>query len=153
MTQRATNRNQGEVTAATPISNVMHRRPVVVEHDTRAVDAARTMQNRDIGDVLVHTANGNYGILTDRDLVVRLMANERDPYATTAGDLCTSPLVTLAPDDTVGRAAALMRERAVRRLVVIDDGAPVGIVTLGDLAMERDPDSVLADLSAASPNL
>ncbi len=153
MTQRATNRNPGEVTTGTPIRDVMHHNPVVVEHDTRAVDAARTMQNRDIGDVLVRTESGHYGILTDRDLVVRLVANERDPYATTAGELCTTPLVTLTPEDTVGRAVVLMRQRAVRRLAVMDDGTPVGIVTLGDLAMERDPDSVLADVSAASPNL
>ncbi len=153
MTQRASSRRRGEITPATPLRDVMHRDPMIVEHDTRAVDAARTMQNRDIGDVLVRTAGGGYGILTDRDLVVRLVANERDPAATTAGQLCSSPAIALDAGDTVGRAVLVMRQRAVRRLPVMDNGSPVGIVTLGDLAMEREPDSLLGDISAAPPNL
>ncbi len=153
MTQRATNRKPGDVTPDTPVRHVMHRDPVVVEAGTRAVDVARTMQNRDIGNVLVRTSAGGVGILTDRDLVVRLVANERDPYATTAGELCSTPLATLAPDDTLRRAADLMRQESVRRLPVVDNGAVVGIVTLGDLAMEREPGSLLGDVSAASPHL
>ena len=153
MTQRATSRRPGEITPATPVRDVMHDKPVIVDHDTRAVDAARTMQNRDIGDVLVRIPSGGFGILTDRDLVVRLVANERDPAATTAGELCTSPAVTLDAGDTVGRAVVLMRQRSARRLPVMDNGTPVGIVTLGDLAMEREPDSLLGDISAAPPNL
>jgi signal-transduction protein with cAMP-binding, CBS, and nucleotidyltransferase domain len=153
MTQRTTSRSRGDITPATPLRDMMHRDPVIVEHDTRVVDAARTMQNRDIGDVLVRTAAGGYGILTDRDLVVRLVANERDPAATTAGELCSSPTLTLDAGDTVGQAVVLMRQRAVRRLPVMDNGTPVGIVTLGDLAMEREPDSLLGDISAAPPNL
>ena len=153
MTQRATSRRRGDVTPATPVRDVMHDNPVILDHDTRAVDAARTMQTRDIGDVLVRTAGGGFGVLTDRDLVVRLVANERDPYATTAGELCSTPAITVTPDDTVGSAVVVMRQRSVRRLPVVENGTPVGIVTLGDLAMERDPGSLLGDISAASPNL
>lgn len=153
MTQRATRRRPGDVTTATPVRDVMHRNPVIIDHDTRAVDAARTMQTRDIGDVLVRTAGGGFGVLTDRDLVVRLVANDRDPCATTAGELCSTPAVTVSPDDTVGQAVLVMRQRAIRRLPVLENGTAVGILTLGDVAMERAPDSLLSDISAASPNL
>lgn len=153
MTQRATPRPAGKTTPHTPVRDVMRRDPVVVDDDTRAVDAARTMQARDIGDVLVRAEGGALGILTDRDLVIRLVANERDLFATTAGEIASHSVATLTPDDTVARAVELMRERAVRRLPVVEDGVPVGIVSLGDLAVERASGSVLADISAASPNL
>ena len=58
----------------------------------------------------------------------------------------------MSPDDPVDRAVQLMRERAIRRLPVVDRGKPVGIVSIGDLALDRDPDSALADISAAPPN-
>src|SRR5207248_2638422 len=120
MTQRTVPRAPGEVAPDSPVRYVMHGNPVIVEHDTRVVDVARTMQSRDIGDVLVHTSAGVYGIVTDRDLVVRLIANDGDPFATTAGRLCSAPLAALAPDDTVARAVELMRKRAVRRLPVME---------------------------------
>jgi CBS domain-containing protein len=151
MTQRATSHRP--VDPATPVRDVMHRDPCVLDATARVVDAARAMQTRDIGDVLVRSENGTLGILTDRDIVVRVVAGDRDTTATTAGEVCTRTVATLAPHDTVARAVELMRERAVRRLPVVEDGMPAGIVTLGDLAIERQPDSVLGDISAASPNL
>ena len=151
MTQRA--RHSQPVAPETPVRDVMHRDISVVDAATRLVDAARTMQTRDIGDVLVRSDNGSLGILTDRDIVVRVVANDRDIFATTAGDVCSAPLATLSPDDTVARAVEVMRERAVRRLPVVEDGVPTGIISLGDLAGEREPGSLLADISAASPNL
>ena len=61
-------------------------------------------------------------------------------------------LVTLAPQDGIDRAVELMRRHAVRRLPVVDSGRPIGIVSLGDLAVERDPRSALGEISAAEPN-
>jgi predicted transcriptional regulator len=58
----------------------------------------------------------------------------------------------VSPDDDVDEAIELMEEKAIRRVVVVEDGKPVGIVTLGDLAIERDPDSVLGQVSAAPAN-
>lgn len=151
MTQRATNRNP--VPPDTPVRDIMHREVCVIEADAHVVDAARTMQTRDLGDVLVRSANGSIGILTDRDIVIRVVANDRDIFATTAGEACTAPVATVGPDEPVSRAVDLMRERAVRRLPVVDQGMPVGIVSLGDLAVDREPASLLADVRAASPNL
>lgn len=65
---------------------------------------------------------------------------------------CSADMVTVRPDEEQGHAVELMRAHAVRRVPVVDDGHPVGIVSLGDLAMERDPESALGDLSVARPN-
>jgi CBS domain-containing protein len=68
------------------------------------------------------------------------------------GEICSRALVLVAPDDPIERAVDLMRENAVRRLPVVLDGTPVGIVSLGDLASNRDPDSALAAISDAPGN-
>src|SRR2546421_7396 len=76
----------------------------------------------------------------------------RDPDNTTAGDVASRELVTVTPDDGLDNVVRLMREHAVRRLPVVEQGHPVGMVTLGDMAMERDERSALADISAEPPN-
>jgi CBS domain-containing protein len=68
------------------------------------------------------------------------------------GEIASRELTTIDPDESVDSAVALMRERSIRRLPVVEDGRPVGIVSLGDLALERDPDSCLGEISAAPPN-
>jgi CBS domain-containing protein len=68
------------------------------------------------------------------------------------GDICSREPTALAPTDTVEEAVRLMRDKAIRRLPVVEDRTPVGIVSLGDLAVEQDPDSVLGNISAAPPN-
>jgi CBS domain-containing protein len=116
--------------------------------------AARVMREQDVGDVLVAYDCDLFGVLTDRDIVVRAVAHGDDPHTTTAGSVCTRPpVVTLTPDDTTDRAAGLMREYAVRRLPVVEHGGcPVGMVSLGDLAGTEDPHSALADICKADPN-
>jgi CBS domain-containing protein len=110
------------------------------------------MRDRDIGDVLV-TRDGDQlaGIVTDRDLVVRCLADGADADATIER-ACSNDLATVTPDSSVDDAIRLMRERSLRRIPVVDGGRAVGIVTLGDLAVEREPDSALGDISAALPN-
>jgi CBS domain-containing protein len=81
-----------------------------------------------------------------------VIAEGRDPRATRIGDIASHDLAAVAPDDPVGRAVQIMREKAVRRLPVVENGKVVGIVSIGDLALDRDPDSALADISAAPPN-
>jgi CBS domain-containing protein len=139
---------------AQQIHEVMTGIPVAVERNQSLVDAARMMRDAAIGDVLV-TDNGHLvGVLTDRDIVVRCVAEARDPGMATAGECCSSDLVTITPDDDVDQAVQLMRERAVRRIPVVEDGKAVGVISIGDLAIERDERSALAltDISAAPPN-
>ncbi|GAB2886957.1 CBS domain-containing protein [Streptomyces deserti] len=125
-----------------------------VEPMTTVARAARLMREKDIGDVLVAYDCDLFGVLTDRDIVLRGVAEGRDPEATSVGSLCTRPPVaTLAPDDTTDHAVDLMRRYAVRRLPVVErGGCPVGMVSLGDLAATEDPHSALADISRAAPN-
>jgi CBS domain-containing protein len=135
------------------IRDVMTTNPETLPESTTVREAAETMRANDIGDVVIVDDNGEIsGILTDRDIVVRVVAEGRDPRVTRIGDIASRELTAASPDDPVDRAVQLMRERAIRRLPVVDKGKPVGIVSIGDLALDRDPDSALADISAAPPN-
>ena len=116
------------------------------------VSAAQAMRDGDIGDVIVMHDSAVVGIVTDRDLVVRSVADGHDPSAVRVGTICSPEVAALSPDDDIERAISVMRDRAVRRLPVVDQGAPVGIVSLGDLARLRDERSALADISDAPAN-
>jgi CBS domain-containing protein len=107
------------------------------------------MADHDIGDVLVtDDAGGLAGILTDRDLAVRVLATNLDPDECNAGEVASTTLVTVDADDSIDRVIDVARKEAVRRVVVLEDRSPIGIISLGDLAIARDPNSVLADISA-----
>ena len=135
------------------IRDVMTTNPETLPESTTVREAAEAMRANDIGDVVVVDDNGQLsGILTDRDIVVRVVAEGRDPRATRIGDIASRDLTAVSPDDPVDRAVQLMRDKAIRRLPAVDKGKPVGIVSIGDLALDRDPGSALADISAAPPN-
>src|SRR4051794_15734423 len=133
------------------ISDLMAE-PVTVTPDTSLREAARLMRDADMGDVILAEDGRPRGVVTDRDIVVRGIAEHGSPDDTTVGEICTRDLVTVSPDDPVERAVRLMREMAVRRLPVVDGDRLVGVVSLGDLAIEGDQDSALAEISAADPN-
>jgi CBS domain-containing protein len=137
---------------ATKIRDIMTGSPTSVSPELDIVTVARAMRDEDIGAVLVADDDKTYGLVTDRDLVIRGLAAGGDPASATVGELCSDITVTIGPDDSVDTAAKRMRERSVRRLPVIENGRPVGIVSLGDLAIEKDSTSALADISAAKGN-
>ena len=135
------------------IRDVMTTNPETLPESTTVREAAETMRANDIGDVVIVDDNGAIsGILTDRDIVVRVVAEGRDPRVTRIGDIASRDLTAVSPEDPVDRAVQLMRDKAIRRLPAVDKGKPVGIVSIGDLALDRDPGSALADISAAPPN-
>ncbi len=134
---------------AQTIDEVMTRDPRMLDVTDSAIAAAKAMADDDIGDVLVVDGERLYGIITDRDIAVRIVAEGRDPQATTLRDVCSTSVITLEPGDSIGDAVQLMSEQAIRRLPIVEDGRPVGVVSLGDLAIEEDPESALADISAA----
>jgi CBS domain-containing protein len=135
------------------VRDVMTARVVTLPPETTLAEAALTMREPDIGDIVVTAGAGPAGLVTDRDIVVRAVAERRDPASTTIGEILTPNLVTVRPDDTVQSAALLMRDNAVRRVLVCeDDQTLVGIVSIGDLAEEIDPESVLGGISRAEPN-
>jgi CBS domain-containing protein len=135
------------------IEQVMTKDPLTVAETAPVSEAARVMRDANIGDVLVTRSDGTVcGIVTDRDLAVNVVAEGKDPNSVTVEDVCNHRIESVTSGDPVDRAVSLMRDHAIRRLPVIDDGNLVGIVSLGDLAMERDPKSALADISEAPPN-
>ena len=136
------------------IRDVMTATPCALNAAASVVVAARAMRENDIGDIIILDGDHLIGILTDRDIVVRGLAEDKDPGTTAVGEICSRELTTIRTTDSVGSAVRLMREKALRRLPVVDDhGTVVGIVSLGDVAVERDRRSALADISAAPPNV
>jgi CBS domain-containing protein len=134
------------------VRDIMTTAVIGLGEDASLVEAARHMRLNDIGDVLVLDGDTVRGIVTDRDIVVRALAADRDPATTTIGEIATREPVTIGPDEPAAHAVQLMRDGAVRRLPVCDDGHLVGVVSLGNLAAERDPESALADISTAPPD-
>ena len=110
------------------------------------------MRDAHVGDVLVMRHEAICGIVTDRDIVVRCVADGADPHLTPIGEICSTDLTDVRPEDRLDDAIELMRYRAIRRLPVVEGDQPVGILSLGDLATVRNPSSALADISEAPPN-
>lgn len=134
------------------IREVMTPSPKMVDASESIAQTAKLMRDSDVGAVIVTQGKRLNGIATDRDIAVRAVADGRDPRKTTVGEIASKDIAALSPDDSLERAVDLMREKAVRRLLVMEGERPVGIVSLGDLAIERDTESVLAQVSAAPPN-
>ncbi|MET7889407.1 CBS domain-containing protein [Streptomyces avermitilis] len=134
------------------VREVMTPGVVAVRPDASLVEAAQLMRAQDVGDVLVTIDQQLVGVLTDRDIALRAVADGVDPRTVSAQGVCTTQPVVIGPDEPVSAAVALMREHTVRRLPVVENGQPVGMVSLGDLAVAQDPESVLADISRADPD-
>ena len=134
------------------ISEIMSREPMRLEVHASAAEAARTMRDADVGAMLVCEGEKLRGLLTDRDIVVRAIAEGRNPAEVEVGQICSTDVGCLSPQDDVDEAVKVMRERHVRRVPVLEGSNPVGIVSIGDLAIVRDRESALADISAAPGN-
>jgi len=134
------------------LRDVMTPNPTICARDATAREAATLMRDQDIGDVLVQDDGGPLGIVTDRDIVTRAVAVGRDPAEVRLGEICTSDVRTVNVDTPVDEVIRMMSNTAVRRIPVCEGNTAVGIVALGDLARDRDPSSLLGDISAAPPN-
>jgi CBS domain-containing protein len=111
------------------------------------------MRDNDIGDVVVEKAGKLCGIVTDRDIVVRAIADGKNLETIDLESICSKDMTSLSPEQNDEDAVRLMREKSIRRLPVIEKGEVVGIVSLGDLAVLNDPRSVLGHVSAAVGNV
>ena len=118
--------------------------------ETTVQEAAKKMASDDIGAVPVCGTDGKLqGMLTDRDIAVRVVAEGRDPASTTVGDIVDKvEVVTIGADDSVEEALRTMKDHKVRRLPVIDGGELVGMVSQGDVATNL-PDDKVGDLVEA----
>jgi CBS domain-containing protein len=136
------------------VEDVMTRSPIALFESATVQEAALAMREADVGDVLVVRDDDGVvcGILTDRDIVVRLVADGCDPAMTCVGEICSAHVAKIRPDEPIEQAVELMRDKAVRRLPVVASGRAVGVLSLGDLACCRDPRSALAEISMAPAN-
>jgi CBS domain-containing protein len=121
-----------------PVSEICNREVVIVQSDNAVLEAAQLMRQHHVGDVVVVEERGGVqvpvGIVTDRDLVVEIMAPELDQKVITVGDIMTPELVTVKKNAGVSETIEYMRAKGVRRVPVVDDsGGLVGILTLDDL--------------------
>ncbi|MFC7712948.1 CBS domain-containing protein [Micromonospora lupini] len=136
----------------TTVGEFMTTRLVTMDGNDTLIAAAQEMRDSAIGDVVVTDGDSVVGIVTDRDITVRGVAENMDPGSTRLSEITSRDVITVSQYDDAVSAADLMRTYAVRRLPVIDDGRLIGLVSMGDLAVEREPQSVLADISADDPN-
>ncbi|GGM32448.1 CBS domain-containing protein [Promicromonospora citrea] len=140
-----------EQTTAQTVADVMTPAPTTVDSTDTLETAARLMAQEDIGVLVVRSGPTATGVVTDRDIVVRGLAAGLGAQATVE-QVASDKVATVGITDPVETAVAVMREAAVRRAPVLDGDMLVGIVSIGDLAVERDPSSALADISRAEPN-
>ena len=121
------------------IRELMTESPRTVSSDATVVEAARVMRDDDFGLVPVVDGDRLVGTVTDRDIAIRVVAEERDPSSTTVREIASADLVTIDPEQELGEALRLMAQHQVRRLPVVEeDGRLVGIVAQADVARHGD---------------
>ena len=134
------------------VRHVMSDAPKTLSPERSVADAAGLMEQYDVGVIpLAEGAETLIGLVTDRDMVLRVLAKQRDPREVTLGEIATTNVVTVTPDSNIAEARELMSAHRIRRLPVVKDGRLVGIVSLGDIAAtdasKRAVGDVLSDIS------
>ena len=118
------------------VRHVMTEAPKTLSSERTVADAAGLMEQYDVGVIPIANENDALvGVVTDRDLVLRVLAKQRDPREVTLGDIATTTTFTIGPDDNVADARDLMAANKIRRLPVVKEGKLVGILALGDIAV------------------
>jgi CBS domain-containing protein len=142
----------GEDHMGQTVSDIMTKEVVSLSTEHTVRDAARHMREANVGAIVVQKHGQLFGIVTDRDIVVRCLARGKNCDEVPLSEICSPKVTTVRPDDDVDYAVNIMRDLAIRRIPVVKNGKAVGILSLGDLALERDPFSALGAISGASPN-
>ena len=135
------------------VKDIMTQPAISISPEESAEVAARTLTHYNIGILPVCDASGKLcGLVTDRDLVTRCLAAERNPQYTRVRDIMTTGVVTAPPDMDAAQAAAMMGRAQIRRLPVLENGRLCGMVSLADLAVcpetEIDAGDALAEISS-----
>jgi CBS domain-containing protein len=120
------------------IRDVMTPSPSTVKADQPAAEAAKLMREADAGMIPVMDNGDLLGTVTDRDIVVRVVAEGKDPQSTPVREIATTDPVTVEPDQDVEEALHLMARHQVRRLPVVEEGRLIGVVAQADVAREAD---------------
>jgi CBS domain-containing protein len=121
------------------VKEMMSANPVCCTSDTSLADVARLMVVKDCGEIPVvedTVTRLPIGVVTDRDIVCRTIANDLNPLDLTAADCMTKPIVTVTPEMSLEECCKIMEEKLIRRMPVVDDrGACIGIISVADIAL------------------
>ena len=132
------------------IKDLMTTNPTTCPRSATVVEVARVMKQEDVGSVPVVEGEQLVGVVTDRDIVIRVVAEGGDAESTTVGEIISSDVVTVDPDTSIDEALDLMSENQVRRLPVVEDSRLIGIVAVADVARAADEEKtgeVVQDIS------
>jgi len=125
------------------VKEIMTKDFEMINSSETLIDAAGKMKSLNVGVLPVREGNKIVGLLTDRDIVIRALAANRDSRTTTVKDVMSSEIARCTTEDSVDDASGIMRENKVRRLLVVDnDGTPVGIISLGDIAAKTESEQL-----------
>lgn len=128
------------------LKDIMTKEVVAVKPETSVFDAAQMMRDKNIGSIPICKDNMDVdGILTDRDIVLRVVSEGKDPKTTTCQDIMTDELVVGQTDMNINEALDLMGDEQVRRLPVVENNKLVGFVALGDMAVNSHFDDATED--------
>jgi CBS domain-containing protein len=137
---RRRRRAAGEEAVLLPVRDLMTSDPVTIEPQASVVDAARRMIQKEKGPLPVVEGDGRpVGMVTDRDIIARVVAEGRDPGSVTVEDIATRELVTIGADQDFAEAARLMEEHGLDRLLVVEGARLVGIISEADIRLDEGP--------------
>jgi len=121
------------------IRDVMTSNPCTIDADKDIVYAAKMLKDEDVGVAPIVEGDQLIGVLTDRDIAIKVVAEGKDPQTTKAREIASKDIVTIDPQQSLDEALRLMAQHQVRRLPVVEeDGKVVGIVAQADIALESD---------------
>jgi CBS domain-containing protein len=120
---------------AKSVREAMTENPRSISHSSTVVEAARLMREEHIGSLPITDDEELVGMITDRDITTRVVAEAADPTVTSVGDVYSRDLISVEPDEDLDEALQLMARHQVRRLPVVENGRLVGIVAQADIAL------------------
>jgi len=127
------------------ITDIMTKDVQSVTGDTDLITVARHMRDLDVGVIPVVEGTRLVGVITDRDIVIRVVAMGLHPQQSLVRDHMSPNPTTIAPTEQVSRAAEIMAREQIRRLPVVEDGTLVGILSIGDVAVDTGKDRLTGD--------
>jgi CBS domain-containing protein len=127
------------------VKDIMTKSVAYVNPSSTVIDAAKLMQQHNVGSIPVCDQGGIVGIVTDRDIIVRNVASGKNPQQTAVRDVMTQNVLTVNPDMEMDEVTKMMASCKIRRVPVVDHNNLVGIVALGDVAIDAKYDTEVAD--------
>ncbi len=115
------------------VGQVMTRNPIIIDENISVMEAAKKMKKENIGSLILKSGENNFGIITERDILYKVVAEGLDPRDIKAKEIMSHPLITIDKDSKLEEAATIMWKYNIRRLPVVDSGKIVGIITENDI--------------------